>query len=120
MPYRRSTVGNQGGEGRPAKQAADEAAHLFQGRDQGFDPEEYRRECIRSNIEDFVTANGVLYTLRGPVLEMRAKLAELDAKLRREFAAGTCPSPMVSPIRGELLTGVIIGSVWYVIIVSLR
>ena len=46
-----------------AKQAAEEAAYLFEERDQGFDPEEYRRECIRSNIEDFVTANGVLYTL---------------------------------------------------------
>ena len=54
-----------------AKQAAEEAAHLFEERDQGFDPEEYRRECIRSNIEDFVTANGVLYTL----LEQELKTA---------------------------------------------
>ena len=46
-----------------AKLAAEEAAHLFEERDRGFDPEEYRRDCIRSNIEDFVTANGVLYTL---------------------------------------------------------
>jgi hypothetical protein len=47
------------------------AAHLFEERDQGFDPQEYRRECIRSNIEDFVTAHGVLYTL----LEQELKLA---------------------------------------------
>jgi hypothetical protein len=46
-------------------------AHLFEERDQGFDPQEYRRECIRSNIEDFVTAHGVLYTL----LEQELKLA---------------------------------------------
>jgi len=46
-------------------------AHPFEERDQGFDPQEYRRECIRSNIEDFVTAHGVLYTL----LEQELKLA---------------------------------------------